>query len=155
MKPEDIFKQAQGNQNRIIMPGQEQQQQADPMTMIAMEIQRLGMGLAHTSRTNALIGKATDMAQLSVQLLFSLLVDKGVVEEDELKKLYQENVIDRYKAMEVEAKEYAEQQLKEQQKQETTDLKEATEQSEKATDAVVSDAEEVLDNVRHIMRKDE
>ena len=152
MKPEDIFKQA--NQNRVIIPGQEEQVQ-DPMALIAMEIQRLGMGLAHTSRTNALIGKATDMCQLSTQLLFNILVDKNIISKEELEKMYKEDVVDKYKEMEKEAKEYAEQQFKAQQEEQANAMKEATKEDNKASEAILSDAEEILDNVRHITKKDE
>ncbi len=154
MKPEDIFKNAQ-QQNRIIMPGQENQAQPDPMQMLAMEIQRLGMGLAHTSRTNALIGKATDMAQLSLQLLFNVLVEKEVMTKEELETMYQERVIDRYQKMEEDTRAYAEKQMEEQQAADRGDLKAAAEQSEKADEAVVSDAKEVLDNVTPLIKKDD
>ena len=138
-------------QNRIIMPGQEQ---IDPVQMVAMETQRIGMGLAHVSRTNALIGKAVDMCQLSLQLILNILVDKDVITEDELKTLYQEKVIDRYRKMEVEAKEFAEKQIEEQQTAEKQELNEQIKESEKASDAVVSDATKVIDNVTPISRDD-
>ena len=153
MKPEDLFK--AGQQNRIILPGQENQQQPDPMAMMAMEMQRLAMGLAHTSRTNALIGKATDMTQLSIQLLFNILVEKEIITKEELEERYQTEVIERYKKMEEEAKEFAEKQMEEHQKAQKEGLKEADKADKKVSDAVVSDAEEVMDNVTPLKKKDE
>lgn len=156
MGPEDIFKNANKGQNRIIIPGEENNPQSpDPIQVLAMEMQRLGQGLAHTSRTNALIGRATDISQLSVQLLFNILVEKEIISEEDMKKRYQEEVIERYKQMEIDARKYAENQMKEQQEKELKDLKEASNQSDKETEAVISDAKEAIDNIKHVVRTNE
>lgn len=156
MNPEDIFKKAQQQQNsRIIMPGEENQPQPDPLQMMAMEMQRLGMGLAQMYRTSGLVGKATDIGQLSFQMIFNLLIEKKIVDKDELEKLYQTEVIERYKKMEEDAKEYAEKEMKKQQTIERDNLKTANEDSEKASKAVISDAKDILNNVTPMVKKDD
>lgn len=111
---EKLMKQAGASEpNRIIIPGHEQQHQPDPTEALAMMVQHLEMGLAHVSRTNQVIGTAVDVSRLTNIMIMNMLVEKGIVTKEEMDEKFKVEVIEKFKAMEAEAKEEAEKKMKE------------------------------------------
>ena len=145
-----MLEQAQ-NKSRIITPGQENQPEVDPIAVLAMQLQNLSMQNAQNSRTVNIIGKASDMTQLSIQMLFNLLVEKGLISKEDLQAKYTEEVVDRYKTMEEEARKEFENQMKEQQEMAEKKIND----DKKEDEVVVKQAEEVMDNVTPLKKEEE
>lgn len=129
-----------GGGGNIWTPGQEEY---DPISLLAMTVQRCEIGMAHLSRTNALIGRASDVGHLTMQMILGLMIEKGLVTKEELDKKYKEEVIEKYKKIEEEIRKEAEKQIKEQYEEAKESIKEAEEES----NTVAAAAEEVISNI--------
>lgn len=132
----EIFKKAMGGQqekSRIIMPGQEQEQEANPMMEIIMRLMQIEQSLGRLSRNNMMFGASIDICQMTFHFLSDLLIEKGIVEEEEYKERYKRDVIDKYEKMREEMKKEAKKIMDEQIKEHEDSLKEQDEVAEKVT----------------------
>lgn len=144
MKPEDILRQldqAGADKNKVWTPGGEQKpQEMGPLDAMAMAVQRCEMGIAHLSRDVMVTGAAADMALMTQQMFFDLLVENDIITKEELKERYKRDVVDKYDAMQKEAKAEQEAQMKAHYEEQMNDLNAVSKASDEIADAVKKDA---------------
>jgi len=136
MDPKELEKMAQQAMN---ISGKNPSPQ-DMMNSMGTLFQRLEYALAETSKMTQMVGQSTDIAQLTIHMLVKLLIEKGLVSEDEIKERYKAEVEEAYKKMQEEAYAAMKQQMEKQ-------IEEKKKEQEKDTFVVMKDAEKMVSNV--------
>ena len=143
----EMFKKAMSGQqekSRIIMPGQEQEQEANPMMEIIMRLMQIEQSLGHLSRNNMMFGASIDICQMTFHFLSDLLIEKGIVEEEEYKERYKRDVIDKYEEMREEMKKEAKKMMEDQIKEHEESVKE----QDKVAEQVTKEAEDNVVSIK-------
>jgi hypothetical protein len=73
--------------------------QAQGLQLIMDTIQRLEVALQQLHYNQAVIGQSTDLSRLVDNMVFGILVEKGILTEDELQERYEKDVVETHKKL--------------------------------------------------------
>lgn len=120
----------------------------DMMASMGAVFQRLEYALGETSKMTQMVGQSTDIAQLTIHMIIKIMIEKGLITEEEVKERYKKEVEESYKKMQEEA--YAA--MKEQMEKK---MEEKKKEQEKDTFVVMKDAEKMVSNVVPFKKSEE